>query len=77
MATGMAIDMAMGIPIGHWYGIDIVLLPILPIGSTLPIISCPSPPSSPNVSVNACVLTIKTPRSWTEQTQFALHEQSP
>ena len=62
MATGMAIDL--------------VLLPVLPIDSTLPILLCPSPPSSPNVSVNACVPTIKAPRSWTDQTQFALHELS-
>ena len=56
--------------------VAIVLLPILPIDSTLLIILCPLPPSSPNVSMNACVLTIKTPCSWTNQTQFALHELS-
>ena len=65
-----------------WYGMatgmatGIALLPILPIDSTLPIILCPPPPSSPNVSANTCVLTIKTPRIWTDQTQFSLHELS-
>jgi hypothetical protein len=45
VATGMAIDIA--------------FIAYPSIDSTLPITLCPSPPSSPNMSVNSCVLTIK------------------